>query len=96
MKDVIQVLHDFEEHNGVALTFSCAVVRTPKAPRLHAVVDAWPKDPTATVPARLASARLISSDISPKTMTGLLTHLLYIVDGKLALLEMRGEGEPEA
>lgn len=96
VKDIIQVLQDFEEHNGIAVTFSCGVLRTPKAPRLHACVDVWPKDPTTTGPARLTSARLTTSDISPKTMNGLVTHLLYIADGKLALREMRGDEEPSA
>lgn len=90
MEDVAACLHAFEEMNQVSVTVSLSVDSSTSRPFVVAVAAARTLPTVDAEPVDLASVRKKVDGSEWKTMEALLLNLLYMLDGKLAALEMQG------
>jgi len=90
--DVTRLMMDFQEMNQVCVTVAFGSAWRGKELVLRVEAVAWSTDRLPQEAKRLGSASVICSDMNLKTWNALLIHLLYMLDGQLALNEMRGEG----
>jgi len=96
VKDVTQLLEDFERHNDVRLTVSFELERTSKGPGIVMSGEAWTSDPGRTEAPLLASASVRCLALNLRHWGAAVTHLLYVLDAQLALKEMQGSQENRA
>lgn len=95
-RDLIQLVRDFEEHCHVKLVLAFSVLDKGKVPELFVSATAYPPELTGAERAPLASVSLHSSSTNLKTIIAVATHVLYMLDGKLAWREMQGGEENRA
>jgi len=91
VKDVIEIIQNFEEHTGTHPAFAFSVVNADKAPRLMVTATAYEKPLDPAGPVQLASAQFNTSTTSHRFLRDVVTHALYLLDAKLAWKEMQGE-----
>lgn len=96
VKDVTQLLQDFEGHNAVCVVIGFFVVVKEKAPRIVMVAEAFTPETAVVERVSLASVKVDTYAMNLKHWGAAVTHLLYVLDAKLALNEMRETGESRA
>ena len=96
VKDVTQLVQDFEQHNAISVRVSFRVEMCGKAPGIVLIADAFDL-PTATTGASLlASVSVRCLDTNLRHWVSAVTHLLFVLDAQLARNEMRGDAENRA
>jgi len=90
--DTITTIRSYEEHSQVKLVVAFSVVQEGKTPSLFLTATAYPPAAAFVELAPLACVQLSSSGTNLKHLRDVLTHLLYLLDAKLAWKEMTGEG----
>jgi hypothetical protein len=91
VKDVTQLVQDFEEHNAVCVVIGFYVVVKDKAPRIVMIAEAFTPATADAARVSLASVELDTFAMNLKHWGAAVTHLLYVLDAKLAWREMRPE-----
>lgn len=92
VKDVTQLLQDFEEHNQVVLDVGLHLEVTKKGPGIVMSAEAYTKDVERPGAPLLASVSVRCLDMNLKHWGAAITHLLYVLDAQLALNEMLSAG----
>lgn len=96
VKDVTQLLEDFQGHNAVTVEIGFRVVRLGKSPRIVMTAVAYTPAIALAERALLASVEVDTYAMNLKHWGAAVTHALYVLDAKLAWNEMSGEGENRA
>lgn len=94
--DVLDLLYSYEQLNGVRLKVAVEVVRLPRGPELAIAVVAWGAEPSGLALPPLVSVSVRCLAINLRGILGALTHALYLVDSRLAQLELDGGKRPSA
>lgn len=89
-RDVIQVLRDFEEHTACSVGIALAVVGDRGREDLFVTATAWGEAPAGMAQPVLASVSVRCSSTNLRNLKDVVTHVMYLLDGKLAWLEMQG------
>jgi len=96
VKDVTQLVQDFEEHNAVSVELGFRLVILGKAPRLVMYAAAFTRPLAGAERARLAWTEVDMYAMNLKHWGAAVTHVLYVLDAKLAWNEMQPEPENRA
>lgn len=94
VKDVTQLVQDFQELNGVHVRMELEVVQFGRGPQLQVTAEAWESRHPSTGAPLLASASVGCSATNLKHLRDVVTHVLYMLDGRLAEAEMGGNRGP--
>jgi len=89
VKDVTQLVQDFEEHNAVCVVIGFFVEVKEKAPRTVMIAEAFTPATAAAERVCLASVEVDTYAMNLKHWAAAVTHLLYVLDAKLAWEEMQ-------
>lgn len=92
VKDVTQLVQDFEEHNAVTVVIGFRVVVKDKAPRIVMTAGAFTRPAVDAERVSLASVELDTFAMNLRHWGAAVTHLLYVLDAQLARNEMQSEG----
>lgn len=93
VKDVTQLVQDFEEHNAVHVVIGFSVEVKDKSPRIVMHAGAFTAGPADAERVPLASVQLDTYAMNLKHWGSAVTHLLYVLDAQLARSEMQGSQE---
>jgi len=96
VKDVTQLLQDFEEHNGVTVRVSFQVEMSGKAPGIVMYAEAYERPTVDTGAEPWVSVNVRCLDMNLRHWGGAVTHLLYVLDSAIARREMARAGNKEA
>jgi len=88
VKDVTQLLQDFEEHNDVTVRVSFRVEKLGKAPGIVMNAEAYENPVEGTGLPLLASVSVRCLDMNLRHWGAAVTHLLYVLDSAIARQEM--------
>lgn len=91
VKDVVEIIQNFEEQVGLHIAFAMSVTVVEKAPRLACTATAFQMPPVVAEPAPLVSVSFSTSTTGHRFLKDVVTHGLYLLDAKLAWREMAGE-----
>lgn len=96
VKDVTQLVQDFQEHNAVYVEIGFSVATPGNIPRIVMTAEARTPAIAGVEPALLAYVEVDTLRMNLKHWGAAVTHLLYVLDARLAMNEMQGSQENRA
>jgi len=89
VRDVITVIQDFEAVNRIHIVFAFSLLPRTYPPILTVTVTAFEPPAVDVEPAALASVQFNTSTTNLRFLRDVVTHGLYMLDGKLAYKELQ-------
>ena len=89
VKDVTQIVQDFQEHNAVFVKVGFYVVIQAKSPRIVMTAEALTRKDAGAELVRSAYVEVDTYALNLRHWGAAVTHVLYALDAKLAWNEMQ-------
>ena len=88
VRDVTQLLEDFEQHNSIRITLTVETLHTSAGPTIALGAIAYDRENDNGEAKPLAYVSVKCSALNLRRWTAAITHVLYVLDAQLARNEM--------